>query len=179
MIPIPPDDLFAEPFEEAKPATCRTNWHPLHPMEPPPLSVARATVSFSVVGVPLPQGSMRAFVPKGWSHAVVTHKRGPDLRQWRALVAEAAGRAGQGVVLDGAIHLTLHFRLVRPKSLPRRVTEHVKKPDLDKLVRAVKDALTGVCYVSDSQVVAVMATKHYAQRGNAPGVVVRLEEWAP
>ena len=177
MISIPPDDLFTEPFEEVGEGT---SYQALVQHLPPiSQSVPRARLSFDVVGVPLPQGSMRAFVPKGWNHAVVTHKRGPDLRQWRALVAEAAGRAGQGVVFDGAIRLTLDFRLVRSKSLPRRVTEHVKKPDLDKLCRAILDALEGVLYVSDSHVVAVHATKRYAETGSAPGVAVRLEEWAP
>jgi Holliday junction resolvase RusA-like endonuclease len=36
-----------------------------------------------------------------------------------------------------------------------------KRPDLDKLVRAVLDALTGVCYLDDSQVTRIEAEKNF------------------
>ena len=38
---------------------------------------------------------------------------------------------------------------------------HTKKPDIDKLVRLVLDALTGIAYVDDSQVVLLYAEKSY------------------
>jgi Holliday junction resolvase RusA-like endonuclease len=37
-----------------------------------------------------------------------------------------------------------------------------KRPDLDKLVRAVLDSLTGVCYEDDSQVIRLRASKVWA-----------------
>jgi len=37
-----------------------------------------------------------------------------------------------------------------------------KRPDLDKLVRAVLDALTDVCYEDDSQVIRLRASKVWA-----------------
>lgn len=36
-----------------------------------------------------------------------------------------------------------------------------KKPDLDKTLRAIKDALTGIVYVDDSQVVVVTIAKEW------------------
>jgi crossover junction endodeoxyribonuclease RusA len=53
----------------------------------------------------------------------------------------------------------------RPKSLPKRVTHMTKKPDIDKLIRAVLDALKGVAWCDDSQVVSVYASKRYGQPG--------------
>ena len=47
------------------------------------------------------------------------------------------------------------------------------KPDLDKLIRAVLDGLTGVAYVDDSQVILIQATKTY---GINEGVWVTVEQ---
>jgi len=60
------------------------------------------------------------------------------------------------------------FQFVRPKShytakgaLRDAAPRHVGKPDIDKLCRAVLDALTGIAYADDSQVVALDASKVY------------------
>lgn len=45
-------------------------------------------------------------------------------------------------------------------------------PDLDKLVRALGDALTGIVYRDDAQIVDLGVTKIYGQN---PGVTVRLK----
>lgn len=130
-------------------------------------------LEFTVYGVAQPKGSARAFVPKGWTRAVVTSDN-PKGKGWQQLVAEAASRAlaGRGELYEGAIRLTVGFYLPRPKSLKRSVTAHLKRPDLDKLLRSVKDALTQVVWQDDAQVVQVKATKQYADAGEAPCAVV-------
>ena len=45
-------------------------------------------------------------------------------------------------------------------------------PDLDKLIRAVLDGLTGVAYEDDGQVVQIEAQKLY---GASVGAEIRLE----
>lgn len=62
---------------------------------------------------------------------------------------------GSNVILD------LSFYLARPKQLPKRITRPGKKPDLDKLIRATLDSLTGTVFEDDSQVVRVLAEKFY------------------
>jgi crossover junction endodeoxyribonuclease RusA len=37
----------------------------------------------------------------------------------------------------------------------------VVKPDLDKVIRATCDALTGILYADDAQIVDTSARKHY------------------
>ena len=78
--------------------------------------------------------------------------------------------------------LTVRFYLPRPKSLPKRVTEHTKKPDLDKLLRAVLDACTtGGVWRDDSQVATIHARKVYAGDADLVGcdiVVHTLEDYA-
>ena len=133
-------------------------------------------ITFTVWGVAQPKGSAKAFVPKGWTRAVVTSDN-PKNKGWQQLVAEAAGRARDAAgaaLLDGPVRLRVEFHLPRPKSLSKRVLHHTKKPDLDKLVRSVKDGLSRVIWHDDAQVVDVEAHKGYAAVGEAPRAVIEI-----
>jgi Holliday junction resolvase RusA-like endonuclease len=57
--------------------------------------------------------------------------------------------------------------------LPKRLVQHIKKPDLDNFVKAVKDALKGLVYRDDSQIVRLAASKDY---GDPLRVEIRIEE---
>ena len=50
------------------------------------------------------------------------------------------------------------------------------KPDLDNVVKAVLDALNGTVFTDDSQVVSLVAGKHWqnAEEGYGPGVDVAV-----
>jgi Holliday junction resolvase RusA-like endonuclease len=132
-------------------------------------------LTFTVYGVPQPQGSSRAFVPKGWTRAVVTSAN-PKNKGWRQLVAEGASRAlaDHRGGFQGPVRLQVSFWLPRPKTLPKGVSQHTKRPDTDKLIRSVNDALTGVVGRDDSQVVEIMARKHYAAAGDAPHATISV-----
>lgn len=122
----------------------------------------RSALVFHVDGVAQPKGSAKAFVVK--DRAVVTNDN-PKTRPWAALVRDAAQQAAGATIAcprGVPVVLGLSFVLPRPVSLPKRVQAHTKKPDVDKLTRAVLDALTGVVWQDDSQVVDVSATKRYA-----------------
>jgi Holliday junction resolvase RusA-like endonuclease len=128
---------------------------------------------FRVVGQPVPQGSMTASYNRKQGVAHVHHVQGTALALWRAEVREAAYQAGATLTV-APVALSVTFGMPRPKAQTtlkhgQRVVkmEHyydrpAVAPDLDKLVRAVMDALTGVCYHDDAQVVTVMAHKIYA-----------------
>lgn len=126
-------------------------------------------ITFFVAGVPTPQGSMKAFVVKG--HAVMTSSN-RNLADWRRLIADTAQAHAQ--MLEGPIKLNVGFILPRPKSLPKKVTWHLKKPDLDKCIRAVCDSLTGIMFQDDSQVVTIEATKSYAAGAESTGVLIEI-----
>jgi Holliday junction resolvase RusA-like endonuclease len=84
-----------------------------------------------------------------------------DLKKYRKAVADAATRAikiaGLPIPLiekTTAVKISLHFVFLRPESVKAHKRPYpVVKPDIDKLMRAVLDSLTGVVYVDDSQVV--------------------------
>lgn len=133
------------------------------------------TVEFVVYGVAQPKGSMRAFQPKGLARPVLTSSN-RNLGQWAALVRHEAQKFAAGVFFQGAVRVQLDFLLPRPPSLPKKVTDHLKKPDLDKLTRAILDALKGPVYRDDSQVVAMVVSKRYQAADAAPCVLVRAYE---
>lgn len=132
-------------------------------------------------GRPRPQGSMRAIRDRAGNCRMV--EGGDDqskakLRAWRKAVKTAARTWREThptfSPLTGPVQVRLSFRLARPKSHPRHVrTWPISKQtgDIDKLERAILDALTGELFVDDAQVVGVVKTKDW---GDPPGCEVRL-----
>jgi len=143
-----------------------------------------AQVAFEVLGVPVPKGNMRAYTPKGWSRPIITDMT-KNVKPWQASIADAARQAmAERPPLDGPVVLVVRFFMPRPKSAPKRVRHPTTKPDLDKLLRALKDGLTraGV-YRDDSQVVYVVARKEFAagtsdpwRDAGVPRAVVELDQ---
>lgn len=69
--------------------------------------------------------------------------------------------------LNGPLRLRLTFFLQAPKNLDAKLRAgkniaHVKKPDLSNIIKGIEDALKGICYHDDSQIVELRATKAYA-----------------
>ncbi|CAB4199560.1 Rus Holliday junction resolvase [uncultured Caudovirales phage] len=124
-----------------------------------------------VLGKPEPQGSSRAFVVNGKPIITSANK---NLKPWRTVVEWEARSQWQGEKpLDGAIQVSLDFRLHKPKSVKRDVP--TVKPDLDKMIRSVLDALTAAhVWHDDAQVWAVDATKQYADEDHPEGVIIRI-----
>jgi len=121
--------------------------------------------SFFVKGKPVPQGSMKFIRP-----GVMIHSRSQDLALWRADIARNAELFGFKPIAN-AVKVELDFVMARPKST-KRIFPSVK-PDLDKLIRAVLDGLTGVAYEDDSQVILIQSSKTY---GEKQGVWIGIEQ---
>jgi len=119
------------------------------------------TFKFSVDGVPVPQGSMRVF------NGHIVHNKAKELMAWRAMIVEAAQNLTPH---NGPISITMHFRVRRPKTVKRDMP--TVAPDLDKYVRNVGDALTGIAFIDDAQIVEIVATKKYA---DIPGVDIEIK----
>jgi crossover junction endodeoxyribonuclease RusA len=127
-----------------------------------------------VTGDPAPQGSKRHV---GNGVMVESSKR---LRPWRQDVREALldENGSPRLALAGPVSVGLMFTLRRPKK-PRFHVPGVV-PDLDKLVRAVLDALTSAGVVEDdARVVHLGASKVYATAGQACGVRISVRCWNP
>lgn len=133
------------------------------------------TVTFTVFGVPQPQGSKR--IGRHGQHAVILDANDAKLRPWRDSVAAAARDAMEGVDrLDGPVAVDAVFTLPRPKSRPLRDRYPDRRPDLDKAARGLLDGLTGPVFVDDAQVCRLVVEKRYVGDTFAalpePGVTV-------
>ena len=75
-----------------------------------------------------------------------------------------------------AIILEAIFIFRRPKVM-KKPQDHVKSPDLSKLLRAVEDAMTHIVFGDDKQIVGFAnSTKRYAGEDELPGALIRV--WA-
>ena len=86
-----------------------------------------------------------------------------------------------GKPLEGAIHFKAQFGIEMPKSMARKRTPRprqwrIKKPDLDNLLKTVKDACSKVVYLDDSQIVRITSEKIQCAQGEAPFTRVSFEE---
>lgn len=129
-------------------------------------------IVFSVPGTPVAQGSMVIMQGK------IRHQRSERLETWRANVAHEcreAMRSGKNPIyspIEGPISVELSF-IYKGKKADEGYPK-TTAPDLDKLTRAVLDALTGVLYVDDRQVTHIDANKRWSEDPieDRPGLVV-------
>lgn len=132
------------------------------------------SLSFFVPGIPVPQGSKNGYIRRG---KVVLVEAVKALKPWRETVTAHARESNHAAALRGPVSVELRFVMYRPKGTPKRSTPPaVKKPDVDKLVRAVFDALTeAAVWGDDAQVTRLFTTKRIAEPGETPGVHVLVQ----
>jgi Holliday junction resolvase RusA-like endonuclease len=101
---------------------------------------------------------------------------------WKDRVALAASLAMTGLELfEGPLVLRAHIELVRPKGhigarglKPSAPPYPIVKPDLTKYVRALEDALKGIVWRDDAQVVRHDTMKAYGLRDRVSIVVAPM-----
>ncbi len=144
-------------------------------------------IHFFVPGIPRPGGSKNAFPfkRKDGSTGVRLTDAGKHTKKWRECVSAAARQAYSGPVLTEALALAMVFYMPRAKGhygTGRNAGKlkasapafHTKAPDLTKLVRAAEDALTGIIWLDDSQVVHQKVGKVYTS-DEFPGVLITIK----
>lgn len=142
-------------------------------------------ISTWVAGVPAPQGSKRPLGRRGGFGKVIMVESSTKVKPWREDVRQAFLdrwlRTGERQVLTGPVVVKIVFVMPRTKAMGTKpAPPMVQKPDLDKLVRAVLDALKSACvYADDSQVVTVLAHKRRAEPGEATGAMIHIEPDTP
>lgn len=155
-------------------------------MTAPSITAVTPAITIVVYGTPVPQGSKRLGRNRSTGKAIVLEDN-KDTAPWREHVGWAARKAltaaGQAKPLDVPLKVQVTFVMPKPASAPkRRRTWPSTKPDIDKLQRAVFDAMTasGV-WREDSRVQKVSAEKVYPgepfEHGEAletPGVIVHI-----
>ncbi len=135
-------------------------------------------IHFFVGGEPQPKGSTRAFYVKKLDRVVTTNSN-RNTKQWQLRIAMEAQRANEcrkvsfyspdkcyGYEVDAV------FVFQRPKSLPKQLRLNTKRPDLDKLLRAVLDGLANIIIPDDAQVISISSKKRYGDGAEMPGAEI-------
>ena len=134
-------------------------------------------IEFTVYGAPVPQGSKRLL------RGNIVDMAKPELRSYRQDLHVTALQAMEGAspFLE-PVSVRIMFSIPRPKShygtgrnshiqKPNLPIAPAKTPDIDKLARAVLDALTGAAFRDDAQVVGLTLSKVWADHSDAATTV--------
>lgn len=163
-------------------------------LKAPPRAVdSRFVIQFVVLGKPITKGSTTSFAAKrkdgslvlrgNGNPAIVTrNSTGARGRHWEEAVAscalEAREQAGGRIARSEPVGVEVIFYQPRNKGdygtgrnahllKPSAPTHPAVRPDVDKFARAVLDALSGICYADDGQVVTVHAEKRFGEPSRA------------
>jgi Holliday junction resolvase RusA-like endonuclease len=143
-------------------------------------------VTYRVIDRPMPAGSKRAMPRKGGGALVIDAN--PNVGPWKAMVQDAALKAMSAAALEvfkGPVGMAVIFYLHRPAShygsgrnagvlKDSAPVYPTVKPDATKLLRGLEDAMTGVVYRDDSQVVEQAVSKRYGEPEGAQVIVWEL-----
>lgn len=156
-------------------------------------------ISFTVIGRPQQRGSKKVgFIPsrsggvltKNGRPIVVARDANENSKAWMDSVKLAAYQVYHGPLLSGPIELRVAFYFKRPQGhfgsgrnvsllKPSAPFYHAQSPDLDKLVRCLGDALTGVVWIDDRQVCKTYSERNWTvETERAEVVIVQLEQIA-
>lgn len=146
-----------------------------------------ASLTFTIPGKPQPQGRPRA---ARWQakdgRSGVTLRDPSKSRGWkeRAVACVLSAMEGRGLEAPvfpagTPVELDVVAYFACPKSEERKRNPqprrpHVKRGDLDNVVKAVKDALNGLVWADDSQVYRIQAYKWIAGQGDSARVSVMV-----
>ena len=131
-------------------------------------------IDFIVPGKAEPQGSK---TKTRWG----VREDNPRTMPWRGRISLAAHDYMVAKMLhllvDVPVTVTLEFVMPRPTTAPKSYTKPaIKKPDIDKLCRAILDGITHVVIATDSQVTRLVADKRIAEIGEEAHVRIQVEE---
>jgi len=133
-------------------------------------------IEITVPGEPVAQGRPRFTTQSGFARAYDPRRS----RDYKNYVMHIASQICKGQVFTGAVEMTVNIYRQIPKSWTKKKQKQAEdgfvrptlKPDVDNYVKGIKDALNGIAYVDDSQVVALFISKHYSRE---PRVYIRIE----
>jgi Holliday junction resolvase RusA-like endonuclease len=141
-------------------------------------------IEFFVAGIAKPAGSKRGFFAKKLGRVIITDAN-KNSKDWKTDVKIAAQSAYDGPLITEPISVTFQFFMPRPaghygtgkneSKLRASAPAFPKsKPDVLKLARGVEDALSGIIYKDDAQIVVEHLYKSFTSEGCKPGVKITI-----
>mgnify|MGYP003289931866 CR=1 FL=1 len=140
------------------------------------------TVTFHVPGKPQGKARARTFYNKNAGRHMSATPDNTVL--YENFIKDQFINYCNGLYLERGVPVTLRIvaRFLPPKSMSKKVQQQMldgkvlplKKPDMDNIVKVVADALNGVAYHDDTQIVFVSAKKAYSA---VEGLDITVEEY--
>lgn len=141
------------------------------------------TITFTVPAIPVaqPRQRHRVLTAGGRTFAQNYTPAKHPVNAFKAAVQLAARQAYTGPPIEGPVSLAMTAIFPRPKRLMWKSRTmlcewHTTKPDADNVVKAVKDALSGLLWRDDCQVCQLIVDKWIAGGDDQPGVVIQVEK---
>jgi len=142
-------------------------------------------IEFVFYGEPVAQGRPRFTMRSGYARAYDPEK---SRRYKDALRQEVKDRMAGRAPLEGALVLQVRIYRSIPKAFSKKKADMAERgllrpetrPDVDNYVKGIKDALNGICWKDDSQIVAYAEPfgKYYSREPRVEVAVWRMEEEA-
>jgi Holliday junction resolvase RusA-like endonuclease len=96
--------------------------------------------------------------------------------EWSNRIALAAQAEKPPALFNGPLRVRMTFWRSRPVSCPKRIVYPIQRPDLGNLSKGLLDALEGIVYTTDAQVIELVERKLFAT--TQPGVLIEVEPLA-
>ncbi|MFX3617961.1 MAG: RusA family crossover junction endodeoxyribonuclease [Sporolactobacillus sp.] len=137
-------------------------------------------IEFTIYGEPIGQGRPRFTTIAGHARAYDP----PDSREYKKYVKMMAVQNRPHMPIEGPVSLKLLIYRPLLKSMSKKkkaaavagTLRPTKKPDVDNVAKGVMDAMTGIIWQDDKQVVKLDVEKFYSQQPRVEVRVVPLDE---
>jgi Holliday junction resolvase RusA-like endonuclease len=131
------------------------------------------SIMFTIYGHPVAKGRPR-FSTRGKFPVAYTPEKTKTYETEVGMMAKAA--MGASKALEGALEAFIYVTFPVPPSYSKKRTEaclsdtekHIKRPDLDNVIKAVIDGMDKIVFNNDSQITSIHSTKVY-------GAVAKVE----
>ena len=114
-------------------------------------------VRIIVPGTPVPKARARTVTQGGRTHSYTPERT----REWEEAVQWIAAQHRPPSPLRGPLAVAMTFYLPKPKRGKREYPS--VRPDIDNYCKAVMDALNGMVWQDDGQIVQLEASKRYGE----------------
>lgn len=149
------------------------------------MTTTATEIKFAAYGMPATAGSKRALPLRKdgvFVRSIIVDDAGAKGKSWRSAVQDAARDVFSGDLLRGPLLVRFVFYMPRPKGhlnskglvKPSAPQYPAKKPDALKLARAVEDAITGIIWADDAQIVDEILAKRYGEPARCEIVIREL-----
>ena len=134
-------------------------------------------IEIIVLGEPVAQARAKFTTVNGYARAYDPARS----RHYKEYIRLAAAAKAPEKLLSGPIDLEVRIYRPIPKSFGKRKSEAAErglirpttKPDNDNYIKGIKDALKGIIWHDDSQVVDEKTSKYYSKK---PRVEIKIKE---